>query len=167
MAATTAITVRDLLLNRHYSPEVLEQSKAYRCMHTCKMSRELGEKRDNCLQQGEKLRLMFENTSERPTHLIILMVDSHKNVCSLFPSFSSEWSCMSFHHVPEGHHLVIQIDTDNLPIQKNSTSPQPFQIICCSVIKSIRQENVNNSISFSTNFEPVFQNFEFTLAPRN
>ena len=162
----TQVTVHQLL-SRQHSPEVMEQSMAYQCMHTCKMSREFNE-RNNILRRGEKLRLFFENNSSQQTHMIIMLIDSNNNTHSLFPSFTPKWEQMSFHCIPESSNLIVEIDTSSIPnlYSLSSSSPsgnRPFQILCCSVVKSTKQENFNNCISFSTNFDPVFQKFDFLI----
>ncbi|EFC40069.1 predicted protein [Naegleria gruberi] len=159
----TKVTVHQLL-SRQYSPEAMEQSLAYQCMHTCKMSRESSE-RSNLLKRGEKLRLFFENNSSQQTHMIIMVIDSSRRTHSIFPSFTPQWEKMSFHCIPESSNLIVEIDTSSIPnlYDSNMSSPKPFQILCCSVVKSTKQENFNGCISFSTNFDPVFQKFDFLI----
>ncbi|KAG2382216.1 hypothetical protein C9374_005418 [Naegleria lovaniensis] len=181
----TTITVQKLLLERTYSPEYIAQSRAYSCVHSCKMSREHAPNKhlataqpmdQSMLLEGEKLRLSFENLSDQSTYIIIMFVDDKRRVFSLFPCFTEFWDVMNFHHVPGGNHLVVQIDTNMLPFQKdanNSTKQQTtttvknFQIICCSVVKTIKQENNGHSLSFETSFEPVFQHFDFSIPVRS
>ncbi|KAL9647069.1 hypothetical protein ABK040_016543 [Willaertia magna] len=162
----TAVTVQQLLLNRQYTPEQLEISKTYRLFHTCKIARQHHHIKDNVLIRGEKLHLYFENSSDKATHLTILLIDSNKNVYSLFPTFTSEWEKMNFHYIQEGSNIVIQIDTSSLPFDNcnnNDSQQQHFQIVAVSVVKStIPIRNCHdNSICFSTTINPVFQNFEF------
>ena len=176
----TAITVQKLLLERKYSPEYIEQSRAYSCVHSCKMSREHSKNNkftqhhsSSMLMEGEKLRLSFENLSDQSTHIIIMFVDDRRRVFSLFPCFTDFWDVMNFHHVPGGNHLVVQIDTGSLPFQKDAvnngstTTVRNFQIICCSVVKTIKQENNGHSLSFETSYEPVFQHFDFSIPVRS
>ena len=168
-----AVTVQQLLLDRIYTPEYIEQSKVYGCVHSCKMSRECFDRKDNLLKEGEKLRLCFENLSDKATHIIIMFVDlnapqrENSGVYSLFPCFTNSWNLMSFHSVSEFNHIVIQIDTNSLPIQRhtsqNDGSLCKFQIICCSVVKMVKQEKHDNSLSFNTTFDPVFQSFDYYI----